>query len=177
MDNPEDEPGEDIDTPPVVIRDTCEDNQLLAGCPGAEDPDEIDDEKLQTAEHPAAKEAEEDCMELTAPFSRELVKKLEVEAIEATDRESDRTLQKLDAKLDDAKALIEEIDAHVTPEPEPGDVVVKQSVVQQIVAKSLAPADRESAPVTVAAPRTVRGFPPPPPIPISSRRGILPRRF
>lgn len=35
----------------------------------------------------------------------------------------------------------------------------------------------EPAPETVQAPRTVRGFPPPPaPIPISSRRGMLPRR-
>ena len=94
------------------------------------------------------------------------------------DRESDKTLERVHGAKDaeaEAKALIEEIDAHVDADPDPGDIVVKQSVVQQIVAKSLAPADRDSAPVTVAAPRTVRGFPPPPPIPISSRRGILPR--
>jgi hypothetical protein len=180
----------------------------------AEDPDDADDEK-KTSENPAAtdstkkpedeeKKEDDDCLELTAPFSRELVRKAPASRpelapladdgpddltredftriVDTRDRESDRTLERAsgaqdaEAKALDAQALIEEIDAHVEIEPEPGDIVVKQSVVQQIVAKSLAPSDRDSAPVTVAAPRTVRGFPPPPPIPISSRRGMLPRR-
>lgn len=75
----------------------------------------LDEEPEETAS-----EEDDDCSELTAPFSRE---------------------------------------RPTTVEPE-------------------APRARESAPVTLAAPRTVRGFPPPPPIPIpiASRRGILPRR-
>jgi mono/diheme cytochrome c family protein len=43
VDNPDDPNEEDVDRPPVVIRDTCEDNQLLAGCPGAEQPDDVVD--------------------------------------------------------------------------------------------------------------------------------------
>lgn len=170
----------------------------------AEDPDDVDDGKL-TGENPVAAKEDDDCMELTAPFSREIMKKQAsrpdlapladdgpddltrddfTKVVDMRDRESDKTLQRVDAVKDaeaEAKRLIREIDAHVDAKPaledehDAGDVVVKQSVVQQIVAKSVAPADRESAPVTVAAPRTVRGFPPPPPIPISSRRGILPR--
>lgn len=169
----------------------------------AQDPDDIDDKK-QTSENPAAmpKEAD-DCMELTAPFSRDVAREAFARPsrpelpplagpddepddltrddftriVDTRDRDSDRTLQRVDgAKEAEAKALIDEIDAEVDVEVEPGDVVVKQSVVQEIVRRSLAPADRDSAPVTVASPRTVRGFPPPPPVPLSSRRGILPRR-
>lgn len=148
----------------------------------SEDPDDVD-EKKETAEHPSAKvtaKEDDDCMELTAPFSREIAR----EALDTLDRDSDRTLQKVDGakQAEAAQSLIDDIDAEVhldlesERDREPGDIIVKQSFVQQIVAKSLAPSDRESAPVTVASPRTVRGFPPPPPIPISSRRGILPRR-
>lgn len=156
---------------------------------------------IDFAEDPTPEKAEtedDDCMELTAPFSREIMRQASrpelapladdgpddltredfTKVVDMRDRESDKTLERVHGAKDaeaEAKALIEEIDAHVDADPDPGDIVVKQSVVQQIVAKSLAPADRDSAPVTVAAPRTVRGFPPPPPIPISSRRGILPR--
>jgi mono/diheme cytochrome c family protein len=35
--------NDEEDAPPVIIRDTCEDNQLLAGCPGAADPDDVVD--------------------------------------------------------------------------------------------------------------------------------------
>jgi hypothetical protein len=173
----------------------------------SEDPDDADDDKKLTSENPVATDSadkepakeDDDCMELTAPFSRELVRPAAsrrelapladdgpddltrddfTKIVDMRDRDSDLTIERIEGVKDaeaEAKALIEEIDAHVEPERDPGDIVVKQSVVQQIVAKSLAPSDRDSAPVTVAAPRTVRGFPPPPPIPISSRRGILPR--
>ena len=127
--------------------------------------DEDRDEKKETNEHPtveaaapAAQKADEDeCMELTAPFSRE--KPVLAPLVDELD----------DLTKDDFTKIIDrESDA---------EVIIKQSVVQRIVAQSLAPTDRDSSPVTVAAPRTVRGFPPPPPpIPISSRRGILPRR-
>lgn len=128
------------------------------------DLEEDRDEKKETNEHPtveaaapaAAKADEDECLELTAPFSRE--KPILAPLVDELD----------DLTKDDFTRIVDrESDA---------EVIIKQSVVQQIVAKSLAPADRDSSPVTVAAPRTVRGFPPPPPIPISSRRGILPRR-
>jgi hypothetical protein len=175
---------------------------LLEAFDLSDDPDDVDEhEHEQTSENPAAKPKEDDdCMELTAPFSREHARPSRPElaplagpddepddltrddftkVVDLRDRESDKTLQRTHGARDaeaEAQALIDEIDAVAEIEREPGDVVVKQSVVQEIVARSLAPADRDSAPITVAAPRTVRGFPPPPPIPISSRRGVLPRR-
>jgi mono/diheme cytochrome c family protein len=41
VDNPDDADENDEDINPVIIRDTCEDNPLLAGCPGTEEPDEV----------------------------------------------------------------------------------------------------------------------------------------
>jgi mono/diheme cytochrome c family protein len=39
VDDPADSNAED-DAPPVIIRDSCDDNPLLAGCPGADGPDD-----------------------------------------------------------------------------------------------------------------------------------------
>ena len=125
--------------------------------------DEDRDEKKETSEHPTVESAapprndEDECMELTAPFSREKP-----------------ILAPLADDLDD---LTKDDFTRIVDRESDAEVIIKQSVVQKIVAQSLAPSDRDSSPVTVAAPRTVRGFPPPPPpIPISSRRGMLPRR-
>jgi hypothetical protein len=132
-----------------------------------EDPDEEEELDEETSEKPAAEV--DDCLELTAPFSREEPKRAPLaDLMDLADAGEDLTREDF-TKIVDLRER----------ESEP-ELVVKQSVVKEIVAKELGlAADHDIAPgpVTVAAPRTVRGFPPPPPpIPISSRRGILPRR-
>lgn len=138
------------------------------------DLEEDPDEKHVTSESPKAntnadrdadRDADDDCLELTAPFSREEPK---LAALANLVDEIDEQLTR-----EDFTRIVDTRERERESEPE---IVVRESIIQQRVAKEAAPTALDSAPATVAAPRTVRGFPPPPPIPISSRRGILPRR-
>lgn len=134
--------------------------------------DEDEDEKKQTSENPTlnatapekAKKDDDDCLELTAPFSREEPK---LAALASLVDEIDEQLTR-----DDFTKIVATGDRESEPE-----IFIRDSFIKEKAAKEVAPpVERDSSPATVAAPRTVRGFPPPPPIPISSRRGMLPRR-
>lgn len=142
------------------------------------DLEEDPDEKLETSEHakaPSAPDAPEsdDCLELTAPFSREQRTGHPIVALAPLLGQTGQD-DVDDVTRDDFTKIVDRESDRTLDQP------VKESVIKTIAAKEIAlPADRDSAPSTVAAPRTVRGFPPPPPIPITSgasRRGILPRR-
>jgi hypothetical protein len=101
-------------------------------------------------------EAEEvdDCNELTSPFSRE--RPMLEPLLTSEDGDGPDDLTREDCTIVRDRESGREVDMDIAFEIDRGR--------------------DDSSPATVRAPRTVRGFPPPPPIPISSRRGILPRR-